>query len=32
MLEGFAAASLKDYEPMLEWEREARAARYETPA
>jgi ABC-type phosphate/phosphonate transport system substrate-binding protein len=32
MLEGFAAASLKDYEPMLEWEREARAAGYETPA
>ena len=32
MLEGFAAASLTDYEPMLEWEREARAAGYETPA
>ncbi len=32
MLEGFAGASLADYAPLLEWERDARAAGYNTPA
>jgi hypothetical protein len=32
MLEGFAPVSLAAYEPLLEWDREARAAGYELPA
>jgi ABC-type phosphate/phosphonate transport system substrate-binding protein len=32
LLEGFAAVSVAAYEPLLEWDREARAAGYELPA
>jgi ABC-type phosphate/phosphonate transport system substrate-binding protein len=32
LLEGFAAVTAADFEPLLEWDREARAAGYEQPA
>ena len=32
LLEGFAASSLSSFAPLLEWDREARAAGYELPA
>jgi hypothetical protein len=31
-LAGFAAVTVADYAPYLEWDREARAAGYELPA